>query len=57
MLRRFDADGSTATTIVDPDEAFAAMGYEPAALHVAVRAGLVSRKADGTVAWSVRPPS
>ncbi len=57
LVRRVSASGESTTSIADPDEAFAAMGYRPAALEVAIRAGLVTRGADGPAVWAVRPSS
>lgn len=57
VLRRISASGQTTRAVIDPDEAFAAMGYGPAALAIAVRAGLVTRATDGTTTYAVRPPT
>jgi hypothetical protein len=56
VLRRISATGETREPVTDADEAFAALGYSPAALDVAVRAGLVLRAADGSTTYAVRPP-
>jgi hypothetical protein len=55
VLRRVSATGQTSTPITDASEAFAAMGYGPAALDVAIRAGLVLPCDDGSARYSVRP--
>jgi hypothetical protein len=57
VLRRISSAGQTTTSVTDADEAFASMGYEPAALDVAVRAGLVLRREDGVTSFAVRPRS
>jgi hypothetical protein len=56
VLRRL---GSTVdqAIITDAGEAFAAMGYLPGALPVAVRAGLVTRADDGRDRFAVAPAS
>jgi len=56
-VRVVTADGATTRSIADPDEAFAAMGCSAAGLDLAIRAGLITRKDDGTTAYAVRPPS
>lgn len=55
VLRRISVDGETTRSVVDAEEAFAAIGYSPAALEVAIRAGLVTIHPDGTTTWAVRP--
>jgi hypothetical protein len=55
VLRCISAGGETSTTVADAAEAFTAMGYGPAALGVAVRAGLVLRSDRGTTSFAARP--
>ena len=54
ILRHVSADDETEKHLADPEEAFAAMGYEPAALDIAIRAELVERRADGTTFYPPR---
>ena len=54
VLRHVSADGEIEKSYTDPQEAFAAMGYGPAALDIATRAGLVERRADGSVFYPPR---
>jgi arylamine N-acetyltransferase len=55
VLTTRSADGVVQREVRDPDEAFAALGYGPAALDLAVRGGLV-RLDGGTPTFAVRPP-
>jgi hypothetical protein len=54
VLRHVGADDEIEKAFTDPEEAFAAMGYGPAALDIATRAGLVERRPDGTVFYPPR---
>jgi hypothetical protein len=55
VLRHVTAHDETEKHLADPDEAFAAMGYGPGALEIAVRAGLVERRAGGGAFFAPRP--
>jgi hypothetical protein len=57
VFRRRSADGTTTRSIADPEEAFAELGYAPAALDIAMQAGLLTRHADGRTTYAVRPRS
>ncbi|MGZ4786741.1 MAG: hypothetical protein ACXV5S_13810 [Acidimicrobiales bacterium] len=55
VLRHLAADDETQEHLADPDEAFAAMGYRVGALDVAIRAGLVERRAGDGAFFPPRP--
>lgn len=55
ILRRLGPSSSEETPVIDADEAFAAMGYLPGALAVAIRARLVHRADDGAWTYAVAP--
>ena len=56
LVRRLSATDEQIEPITDVDEAFAWMGYGPAALDAAFRADLVTRAPDGTVRYTPRRP-
>jgi hypothetical protein len=53
VLRHVSADDEIEKPFSDPEEAFAAIGYGPAALDIAIRAGLVERRPGGV--WFYPP--
>ena len=54
VLRHVSADDEIEKHFTDPEEAFAAIGYGSAALDLALRAGLVEPRPDGTVFYPPR---
>ena len=54
VLRHVTSDDQVDKHLADPEEAFAAMGYGPAALDIAIRAGLIEQRTDGTVFYPPR---
>lgn len=55
VVRHIRATSMSEVRYTDPDEAFAALGFAPAAVAVAERAGLIERSDGGTVRFVPRP--